>query len=497
MTRLQTILASSPALASLAAAMGLRSLRSLRAFGLLASSPALASLAAAMGLRSLRSLRAFGSIAFILGITVVPLALGWLIVGGAPPVGRNTRSTTRVGHLAFYWILEELGYRTRRFERGLETLPEERAVLVALEPGPALFRRHGRFAKKLVSWVAAGNAALVTLGPDPDREAEVDDGGGELGLRTKRAVRFAEEIRDRARERADVERPSDPDTVTAIDFEEDLDPSESWDAIHLFTLLAVDGLLEDRIDRPRSAGIPLSGPLATELGLDLTRPRALSRSGEAAWPGEVLLESDGRALAIELRIGQGKLILVSEPRMFQNGAIGRNHHGRIAAAAIDRLASHAGTDVVWFEEFSHGGREASNLIDLALTTRARWMVAQLLLLVAAYVLWASRRDRSIVPVEVTPRRSKDEVIDAMASLFVRANDSPGALRRLVELTRQRWLGSLPAGSERALVALIAARARRDPAEVAALLSMDERPSERSFLERAKALGVLRREVERG
>lgn len=448
--------------------------------------------------------RALGNAALVLAIILIPFLLGALIVGGKAPVGRNSRSTTRVGHKAFYLVLEELGFRVRRFERGLETLPSERAVLLAVEPGPALFRERGRFAGGLLSWLADGNAALVTLGPDPDWSAELDDGTGELGTRAQQAIQLAEDLRDRARRRSareekaadrTKEQPSEPDVGT-----EDLDPNESWGSIHLLSLVDLEALGEARLDADLDTPAALTGTLARALegtaGLALTRPRVFTELRPPKRPYQTLASAGGQPLLIELSIGEGRLLLLSEPRMLQNVALGRAAHARLAVRAVERLAAHAGTDRILFEEFSHGGREASTVVDVAFTTRARWVTLQLLLAILVWLLLATRRSRSVVPFEVPPRRSKDEVIDAMASLFLRANDTPGAARRLIELTRRRVQSSLPPGAEVHLPSIVASRTGRPREEIEQLLDPGTVSNARALVQRAAQLRELRSALDR-
>ena len=138
----------------------------------------------------------------VLLLIIVPLALGILVVGPGTPSGRNTRSATRVGHRVIAALYEELGYKVHRFERGLESPPREHAVLIALEPGPALLRDDGRYAHGLLDFVAEGNAALITLGPDTDHSAEIDDRDQLLGDTARRAIEAARGVEERARKRA-------------------------------------------------------------------------------------------------------------------------------------------------------------------------------------------------------------------------------------------------------------------------------------------------------
>jgi hypothetical protein len=429
----------------------------------------------------------------VLAIVLVPLLLGALIVGPSQPVGRNTRSATRVGHKALYLLLEQLRFDVRRFERGVETLPAGRSVLIALEPGPSLFREEGAYAKNLLSWVERGNTALVTLGPDSDRPAELDDDVGELGVRAKRAIELAESIRDRAQERAQekVEPEIERNAAQAAFEGAELDANESWDSAELTAFLRLP-LLEDRLQLSRSSTMSLSGPMldrVADASLEITRPRVWHETEARDY--QVLLAVDRHPLLIELSRGQGKLLVLTEPRLFQNAVISRAAHARLAVRTVEYLAQHAETKVVLFEEFSHGGREAGSMIEVAVATRARWPLMQILLLVLLAIAAVAWRNRSVVPFEAVPRRSRDEVIDAMASLFLRASDTRGAAARLVELTRRRLLTTVPRGAEKELVPLIASRLGRDTAEVEASLDPAAVASTKDLVARARALRALR------
>ena len=131
------------------------------------------------------------------------------------------------------------------------------------------------------------------------------------------------------------------------------------------------------------------------------------------------------------------------------------------------------------------------MIEVAVATRARWPVLQILVLVLLAIAAVAWRNRSVVPFEAVPRRSRDEVIDAMASLFLRASDTRGAAARVVELTRRRLLATVPRGAEKELVPLIASRLVRDPAEVEAALDPAAVTNAKDLVARARALRALR------
>ena len=386
------------------------------------------------------------NVAIIAMLTVVPLGLGALIVGPTPPAGRTTHSVSRVGHKAFHMLAQRVGFTVRRFARGVEQPPTDRAVFVALEPGPFLFREDGRYAKSLLDWVGEGNGALITLGPDPDRDAELDDRDDLVGRVTKRAQAQVEAVEKRAREasgRADGggkagsgRRPIETSARRGA-----REVSSAWSVSNLAGFIG-QPLTRDRLDHPATEPCTLTGTLAASLGsegLTLTRPRVWADHRMTP-----VLLACGQPLILEYRHGNGTILLLSEPRLLHNAKVGEIAHARIGVRALEHLASRVDSRVVYFEEFSHGGREASSVFELAWTTAARWPVAQFLLVALIWVFAVSGRRRSVVPVERPGGRSKSEVIEAMATLYARTGDFAGVGARINELTLHRLGGT---GSE--------------------------------------------------
>jgi uncharacterized protein DUF4350 len=459
---------------------------------------------------------------------LVPIALGVLLVGPAPPSGRTSESPTRVGHKALHALAEALGYEVHRFERGLESLPEEPSILIAIEPGPSLLRDSGRYAGPLARWLERGHAALLTLGPDPDHGAEVDDRDQLFGDSAKKAIAYAKSVERNARERAKAtdrgrkRAPASPrrpasDLEPGPDLEdsdtEDAPSSrveawDSWDIRHLAAFIGAEVVDQRLIDLDLAKSATLSGALAEAIGpspaIHVTRPRTFrvlparedgARETRFTRP-EPLLLAGGDPILLELEIGRGKLLLLSEPRLLQNGAIARAAHARLAVRAIERLAAHAHTNKIYFEEFSHGAREANDVIALVLGPRARWPTLQILAVALVWVSFVAFRRRSIVPKEVPPRRSRHEVIDAMASLFFRAGDTEGAARRLIALSRRRIARILGVGAQAATTEELVRSAKLRAGdlraeELRACLGDDGVGSRRALVERARRLRALR------
>ncbi len=440
-------------------------------------------------------------------LVVVPFLLGILVVGPGTTSGRNTRSTTRVGHKVLALLYEELGYEVRRFERGIEAPPREPAAFFALEPGPSFLREGGLFAQGLLEYVREGNGALLTLGPDSDRSAEIDDRDQLLGASAQRAIAAARSLERRAKERAEKDKQERKTEVGAEEERSLLtmptsEPGDPWDVEHLSRFLGVRIGEHRLLNVDRNTEVKLSGELAEELEgaapvLEITRPRVFRFFTEEH--PKVLLSANGEPLLFEMSYGRGKLYVLSEPRLVQNGVVSRAIHAELAVRIAEKLTALNGKKVIYFEEQSHGAREAANVFELVLRTSAKWPLLQIVLATLLWVAYVAARRRTVVPFELTPRRSRHEVIDAMASLFLRSGDTEGAAARLGELSRRRIARALGAprlaADPQALATAASLRGKQDPAEVRACLSEVDVGSTTKLVDRAERLRQLRTKLD--
>ncbi len=163
----------------------------------------------------------------------------------------------------------------------------------------------------------------------------------------------------------------------------------------------------------------------------ISRPRVFG-GVQSSEDLQVLLSVDDRPAILQKRLGEGRLIIVSEPRLFQNRKLlFETDHARLAV----RLAEQLGTDSLLFEEFSHGERSHGGWFDLM---KAGWPLSlHFALLICALLGWRLFRRRSPVPFVVESRRSKEEFVDSVAVWAQRTADHEGALDRLIELTKNR------------------------------------------------------------
>src|SRR5262249_8635862 len=114
----------------------------------------------------------------------------------------------------------------------------------------------------------------------------------------------------------------------------------------------------------------------------------------------------------------------------------------------------------------------------------------------AWMLCVAFRRRGIVPREVPRRRSRHEVIDAMASMYLRAGDVEGGWRKLAHLSRLRiaraiGIGASATSTERVAQAIAMRAGERPAEELRAVLARGQVGSRRTFVERAQRLRALR------
>lgn len=194
--------------------------------------------------------------------------------------------------------------------------------------------------------------------------------------------------------------------------------------------------------------------------------RVFDDKSTASAVGLVRIDYGGKThtIAADYRTGTGRLVVVSDPRLLSNHALGEEDNAVLAA----RLLVAPGRQVV-FDEFYHGLTVRGNPFWL-LTNFPYGLIG--LLIVAWLSLWAWRSGVHLgpaLPDEVASRRSVVEYVDAMGRLFLRA----GSRRHLIRLVRDGALWmlrrrfNLPPGDE-SRERLLLTISRRDPARAARL-----------------------------
>jgi hypothetical protein len=196
----------------------------------------------------------------------------------------------------------------------------------------------------------------------------------------------------------------------------------------------------------------------------------------AGSPGRVWAEAGGQPMVTIHERGRGWLWLLNRPQFLTNELIGQADNAillcRLAEATLqDRPGKLA------FDEFFHGMRERAGVAELLLQPPTLWVTLQSLLLLGLVLWHYTPRFGPLYPPVPLRRRSKEEFLEAMASLLARKGDTADALRTIRDgLVREleQEMG-LPPGTpvERTIDEAIRRRSLR-PEPLRALLRADRR-----------------------
>jgi hypothetical protein len=154
--------------------------------------------------------------------------------------------------------------------------------------------------------------------------------------------------------------------------------------------------------------------------------RELKIGPRAAEAQVLYLGAEGRAAAVLLERGKGRMVLLSHPLPITNERIRKSGAGVLALRALAEISE---GETVWFDEFHHGFDERAGLEravwSFLYRTRTGWAVLQCAgLAVAALFCAGIRLGRPLEPARGR-RRSSLEHVDALASAYL----GSGARRR--------------------------------------------------------------------
>lgn len=281
-----------------------------------------------------------------------------------------------------------------------------------------------------------------------------------------------------------------------------------------------DGALREVLD---SAGLEVYRQV-TDLDpatLAFERPRRTAAAGTEAVPGgaavrrvmlhedagihldleaiPLAIDDDGDVLAADSAVGRGRIVLVLGP-LLANDRILDGDGLRLALAILDDLGTEQG---VLFDEYHQGF--GGLLVSFEDLDRAAllWAGIQSLLAIGLYTLARGKRFGPPVPSEIPPRRSQREFVDAMASMYRRAEARRHAVRASLDRT-VRDLRSRFELDERSsvadLTATIEGHGGRDATSVGSALERAERLlrqpriGDREMIAAVRALEAARMEV---
>jgi hypothetical protein len=230
-------------------------------------------------------------------------------------------------------------------------------------------------------------------------------------------------------------------------------------------------------------GAPIQGGVAALASGD--QARTLTTSAAQV---PLLRNASGAAVALQQTVGQGQLVVLTDPLILCNGYLERADNGRFAA---DLIAMTPAGGRVWFDEFHHGAAATQSPLTAWMTTP--WGLA---LLAAVLILFIGLafRGRAFgprIPLVARSDRSSAEYATAVGSLLHRTGARRLTLETLLTAARRAVAEQVGLGSDIPGDQLSAAIAQRAPA-AAAELARAERELEQATLSEADLLALARR-----
>ncbi len=448
-----------------------------------------------------------GRTVIILVVVVAALSLVGVVVSLLEPPDRkglaeDSYGTRADGYRAIFEVLATLGIDVERGLAPPDAAADRSETFVLWAPDAGMVRTEPTYLQRIGRWVKEGGR--VVIAPPADRKpyhwnppvGRMEDflkpttAAEELGLppiRTEFVELSESDKSGSAGSRNNRYRPGP--------WNEDDQFSNEW-----------HDLLKQQLFPIREIKVRADGDLAALAGRvsRLQLPQRLqslmlddSESNGLKPTGTVRLRADNGqsvVLVAQYKLGAGRIVVVSDPAVFDNRLISRADN---SVLAVDLLAPD-GRSVVW-DEFYHGLTIRGNPFYL-LTQAPYAILAAMILLTTAVWIW--RQARFLGPplaADVTSRRTLAEYVEATARFFNRGSASG---RFLVEEIRRGVLWSLRrkvgTGRDReTLDSVVAAVARRDPQgairlrEAAAgadrLISEKSRPKGREVLQAVKEL----------
>jgi len=207
------------------------------------------------------------------------------------------------------------------------------------------------------------------------------------------------------------------------------------------------------------------------------------------------LRPDGQPLVTMYRQGQGEIWLLNRPGFLTNRLIGREDNAILLCRMADSLSARPGAALA-FDEYVHGLRDRPGVLELLATPPTLWVTIQAAGLIALVIWHAAPRFGAIRTSPPARRRSKDEFLDAMASLLERCEDYDDAwqsVRAELSTDLAQALG-LPADTPLDQVAAEAQRRGRiDPSTLNRLTALARPPDRQTFPAQLTQLETIRDE----
>jgi hypothetical protein len=193
--------------------------------------------------------------------------------------------------------------------------------------------------------------------------------------------------------------------------------------------------------------------------------------------------------------GRGEIWLLNRPEFLTNGLIGHGDNAILLCRMADSLSAHPGATLA-FDEYVHGLRDRPGVLELLATPPTLWVTVQAAVVIALVIWHAAPRFGAIRASPPAHRRSKEEFLDAMASLLERCEDYDDAwksVRAEFSTDLAQALG-LPADTPLDQVAEEAhQRGRIDRSALDRLTALARRPDRQTFPTQLTQLETIRDE----
>ena len=229
----------------------------------------------------------------------------------------------------------------------------------------------------------------------------------------------------------------------------------------------------------------VNGPSIPSKSLNLRWQQHFSATGAA----KVLAASDTAVLAVEVPVGQGRIVAIADPTVLNNRALRAADN----AVWLVTLAAAWGNGVTYFDEYHHGfgvQKSAASLAWAFAKTPWGWCVGQIAAAGLLYIFVYRRRFGRISEAHAATRSNPLELVEARAGIFHAA----GAQRLATQSIMQNLSQELSQAHGRTIdVARLSEYAGKSLAELQALAAKTERGeklSEREFIELGRLAGAV-------
>ena len=230
----------------------------------------------------------------------------------------------------------------------------------------------------------------------------------------------------------------------------------------------------------------VNGPSIPGKSLNLRWQQNFSATGAAK---VLAAASDKAVLAVELPVGQGRIVAIADPTVLNNRALRAADN----AVWLVTLAAAWGNGVTYFDEYHHGFGIQKSAVSLTLAfakTPWGWCVGQIAAAGLLYIFLYRRRFGRISEAPAATHSNPIELVDARAGIFHAA----GAQRLAAQSIMQNLSQELSQAHGRTIdVARLSAYGGNSLAELQALAAKTERGeklSEREFIELGRLAGAM-------